>query len=131
MCNQVTVHDVPVSWRRPYLLVVTYDPGVCVRLEYVPMPVPTCPILFRVADLSGKWVPSADIELSSPKPYLLKTDQYGRAYFLAKVDDNIRAKVDDNIRGAVTATRFRSADITATCSGSEDRREKYIRLEKR
>jgi hypothetical protein len=90
MCNQVTVQNVPVTWRQPYLLTVTYDPEACGRREVVPPPVPICEMLFRVADAAGNWVSGAALTLAAPTRDLLKTDQYGRAHFYAEVNDNLR-----------------------------------------
>jgi hypothetical protein len=122
LCNQVTVKDVPITWERSYLLVVTYDPDSCSRLEYVPMPVPTCPILFRVSDSIGSWIPGASIKISAPASYVLKTDIHGRAYFLAKVEDKLS--------GTVRAPGYNTTDFTATCAGTQDLQEKSIRLGK-
>src|SRR5579863_3128006 len=103
MCNQVTVHNVPISWREPYVLTVTYDPDGCRRREVVPPPVPICEILFRVSDRTGGWVSGATVTLVGPTRDLLKTDRYGRAHFYAGVADNLR--------GTVTAAGFRSVDF--------------------
>lgn len=124
MCNQVTVHEVPVTWREPYTLTVTYDPHACLRVELIPQPMQVCPMLVRVADSSsGKWVAGATVSVSAPTRYVLKTDRHGRAYF--------GVGVTNVARGTVTAAGFRSLDFTGTCSGSQDPHEKYIRLEKR
>src|SRR5438105_753372 len=83
MCNQVAIHEVPVSLERTYLLTVTYDPEACP--ESVPPPVPICEILFRVSDSSDRWVSKASVALSDPIKSQLTTDRYGRARFVAKI----------------------------------------------
>jgi hypothetical protein len=48
LCNQVTIHNVPISWDHPYRLTVTYDPEACDEHHRAPPPVPICEVLFRV-----------------------------------------------------------------------------------
>jgi hypothetical protein len=122
LCNQVVVQNVPVAWRQPYLLLVTYDDASCGRLEYTPMSNPTCPVLFRVSDLAGNWVAGAKIEFPGNGQMSLETDTYGRAYLLLSVRRAVRA--------VVSASGYVPAHFTATCSGSVDRRERAIRLRK-
>lgn len=123
LCNQVSVRNVPITWSQPYLLVVTYDPKACTRLEITPQPTPACGMLVRVADSSnGKWVLGATVSVSALARYVTKTDRYGRVYF--------GVGVQNDARGTVTAAGFRSADFTATCSGSQDPHELVVRLER-
>jgi hypothetical protein len=83
LCNQVTVRDVPVDPEDTYLLQITYDPLAC-RERPAPPPTPICTILFRVANPTGKWIPSAEVTLSNPTGDRLVTDHFGRALFFAK-----------------------------------------------
>jgi len=117
-CNQVIVREVPIAWNEPYLLTVTYDPEPCIR-EHVPPPVPLCTIVFRVADINGRWVGGATIHLSSPTTSRLTTDRYGRASFVARLDADVR--------GLVTADDKRG-DVRFTCTRSELVHEEYIKL---
>ena len=61
LCNQVTIHNVPISRERPYHLLVTYDPEACYVYHRSPPPVPICEILFRVQDPQGNWIPGSVI----------------------------------------------------------------------
>ncbi len=118
-CGQVTIHDVAVSLDTTHLLDVTYDPDSCP--ERIPPPVPSCLILFRVADGSGKWVPGALIRMSSSDT-TLRADEFGRALF--------EARTGSAIRGSVTADGFRPAEFTWACPDS-DPHEKVIVLVRR
>ncbi len=125
-CNQVTIHDVPVSWERPYLLKVTYDPQACDIWEQVPPPVPLCELLFRVSDAKGNWLSGASLKLSNPRPGTVKlvgkleTDRYGRAHLIAARGDSVV--------GSVSANGFRSEEFDFVCS--EKWQEHSLRLER-
>lgn len=121
MCNQVTVHDVPVLWHETYLLTVTYDPMACV--ETLPPPVPVCTILFRVADSSGKWIPEATITLSGARGTTLRADRHGRAFDVATAGEEVR--------GLASGPGFQATPFGFKCSPSEQNREEYIRLDRR
>src|ERR1700690_2262985 len=83
MCDQVTVHEVPVSLDDTYLLTVTYNPLACP--ETIPPPEPACKILFRIADAGGKWISGASVRLAGPTTTTPATDQFGRALFEARM----------------------------------------------
>jgi hypothetical protein len=123
LCNQVTVHDVPVAWDEPYLLTVTYDPEVCSRQHAPPPPVPLCRILFRFSDSTGRRIPDAFVKFSSPTSDAMQADPYGRAEFVAKVGDEVR--------GSVVAAGFGPSDFRWKCSRSEPLHEQNVKLEKR
>ena len=124
LCNQVTIRNVPVTAWRPYLLTVTYDPNACSRLEVAPPPIPSCLILFRVTDPTGKWVSGATLNISTRPPDTVKTDKYGRALFSARI-------ADGNVRGSATAPGFQQQQFDATCAGSYDPRELRVELKPR
>jgi len=120
LCNQVLIRRVPISVERTYLLTVTYDPLACG--ERVPSPVPTCKILFRVADPTGKWQSQARVHLSSPRPTDLTTDRFGRVSFIARADDEVN--------GTATSRGYSPVSFSFGCTRLEPLIERYLKLEK-
>ena len=121
MCSQVTIHDVPVSLEKTYLLKVTYDPTAC--RETAPPPVPVCSILFRVSDRNANWIPGATLSISGPNSSQLKTDLYGRAQFVARVGARVQ--------GLANADGFQRAKFAFQCTKSQPLHEENIRLTRR
>jgi hypothetical protein len=121
MCNQTAIENVPMSFGESYLLLVTYDALACV--DTVRPPVPLCQVLFRVSDTTGTWMPNLPITLSSPVQRILRTDQFGRAFF--------GAKSGDKIVGSLTSLGLRDVNFGWECSPSDPRHEENIKLEKR
>ena len=121
-CNQVVVRDVPLRWEEPYLLTVTYDIEPCLR-EGSSVPIPTCEVLFRVADQNGSWIQDAGISFSGPQLKTRRTDRFGRAFIELKVGDSINSS-------KVEAIGFQSQVLTGiSCQRKENPREISIRLE--
>jgi len=121
MCGQVTVHDVQLSLDETHLLTVIYDPDAC-HEKRIPTPIPSCLVLFRVADTAGKWVPGASVHISSPTPDTETTDEFGRALFEAKVGSRLDV--------LVTAVGFRPTAIKWACP-DQDSHEENVKLEKK
>ena len=116
-CNQVIVHEVPVAWLEPYVLVVTYDPTRC-DLDLPRSPVPVCRIVFRVEEAGG-WAQGVHLRVSQPVPADLQTDRFGRA--------SIVAKVGDEVKGFATLGD-RAANFSFTCNRDEPVHEEWIAL---
>ncbi len=117
-CNQVTVHDVPIVWKEPYLLRVTYDPEPCLRESPLPL-APVCRIVFRVSSTADKWLRDATIALSQPTAMQLRTDQFGRA--------SVTAKIGQEVAGTVS---FGSEvhSFTLKCAQFEITHEEFLKL---
>jgi hypothetical protein len=82
-CNQVVINEVPLVWREPYHLKVTYDP--CPE-QSRRLPTPECDFLFRVTDMTGKWIPGAAVQIE-PSGVKSETDTSGRALLGTKLGD--------------------------------------------
>ncbi|SRR6266852_4423937 len=121
MCSQTTIRDVPVFADRTYLLNVTYDPEACP--ETIPPPVPTCRIMFRISDASGKAISGARVSTSTPIKVQREADAYGRVQLLAKRDSRVR--------GSVEAHGFNEKKFDFRCSNSQLLREENMRLTQR
>ena len=91
-CNQIVVKDVPLSWRQPYTLHVTWDWEPCQK-DAVPPPKPLCQVLFRIADSDGKWIKKAAVTLREPALPQLRTDSAGRVFFIVGLNDRVRGTV--------------------------------------
>jgi len=91
-CNQVVVRQVPIAWRKPYLLNVMYDPQGC-NVGLPRPPVPVCTVIFRVADSQKKWLSEARLKLSEPLVTELRTDNFGRTSVVVKRGDKIAGSV--------------------------------------
>ncbi len=117
LCNQVTVHNVPVTLDESYLLHVTYDPLPCGPGVHPPTPI--CSILFRVADADG-WISGARIDLTSPTRDRLTADEFGRALFT--VENGAR------VSGTVTAPGHQSATFNWACSVQTTQHEEHVQL---
>ncbi len=122
LCNGVTVRDVPIAWNHPYLLTVTYDPSACAVWHRPPPPVPACEFLLRVADSDGRWIPGASVTFSDSLIGKMKTDRFGRAWFVIRADKDFHA--------SVAAVGLTTAAVTCKCGPSERRREQYVKLER-
>ncbi len=118
MCSQTTIRDVPVFTDRTYLVNVTYDPKACP--EVVPLPVPTCSIMFRISDSAAKWVPRARVSISSPIKVQREADANGRVQLIARRGSRVR--------GSVEANGFNQKRFDFRCSNSQLLREENIRL---
>ena len=118
-CNQVVVKDVPLTWKNPYLLTVTYDGSPCFR-DYPPPPVPTCQILFRVSDVAGKWIQGATVQFDPGGPAQRATDDAGRAF--------VTSRLDQQIGGMVSATGYLPQPFSLTCRRGERIQEEVIKL---
>jgi hypothetical protein len=116
MCNQVEVRDVPVAWKRTYVLHVTYDPEAC--RERVPPPEPTCEILFRVRGSTGAPVSEAIVSLTSPIAKTFVSDRYGRV--------DIVLKATSHVLGSVKGGDLRRAHFAFDCSPLEPEHEEAI-----
>lgn len=121
MCSQTTIRDVPVFADRTYLLNVTYDPKACP--ETIPLPVPTCRIMFRISDAGGIWIPRARVSTSTPIKIQREADTSGRVQILAKRGSRVR--------GSVEANGFNQKRFDFRCSNSQLLREENIRLTQR
>jgi hypothetical protein len=121
-CNQVVIHNVPLTWNATTHLTVTYDIDPCL-VEKPPPPSPVCRIVFRIADTTGKWISGIPINLSAPAPTTLQTDEFGRASFLAKLGDRIDGSVDGE--GYVPVS------FNASCTRSEPLHEELLTLKER
>jgi hypothetical protein len=117
LCNQVTVHNVPVTLDGSYLLQVTYEPLPC-GTEVRP-PTPICSLLFRVADADG-WLSGARIDLTTPTHDQLTTDEFGRALFTA--ENGAR------VSGTVTAPGHKATGFSWSCSVRDLRHEENLQL---
>ena len=117
-CNRVTVRDVPVAWREPYLLRITYDPEPCLR--DLPLPVnPTCRVVFRIVNPGGGWASNVKIVVLTPKRLTLAADGFGRASFLAAPMQTITG----DISGTMGSAKF-----GFQCSPEESTHEARISL---
>ena len=116
-CNQVIVREVPVAWRQPYVLKITYDPTPC-NIDLPPPPLPVCRVVIRVADSRG-WAQGARVRALQPTPAELQTDRFGRA--------SLVTKLGDDVRGSVTAGSL-TADFAFKCSRDEPIHEELIVL---
>ena len=115
-CNQVVVREVPVSWNEPYALHILYDPTPCFR-DLPRPPVPTCRVVFRVADETGQWIQNAIVSITPPIQKELRTDQFGRS--------SVLAKLGDDVVGSVTAQRG-SANFKYRCALGQSVYEEYL-----
>ncbi len=105
-CNQVAVNDVPLSWKRPYTLYVTYDFEPCVR-DLPPPPTPYCKVLLRVKGSDGKWVRDATVKYDPDHP-ALQTDSAGRAFTVVTLNKNLR--------GSISAPGYSLKTFSIACS---------------
>ena len=120
-CNQVVVREVPVQWNASYKLTITYDPEPCLK-DLVRPSVPTCRVLFRVADSNGNWIPGASIRPSGAIK-VRDTDGAGRSMVVIKSNEQIK--------GIVVAKGYAQADFALRCSSSDlDDKEELLRLRK-
>jgi hypothetical protein len=119
-CNQVEIHDVPVSLKREYLLRITYDPEACP--EPPPPPFPICRVLIRATDSTGAWVSGAEVTFGDASLAKQKTDQYGRAQVVVKAGTRIEGSVAFN-GGPETRFGF-------DCSKSEPLHEENVRIKR-
>jgi len=119
LCNQVTVHDVPVSIDDTYILQVTYDPLACSERP-APSPMPYCTVLFRIADTHATWLAGAHVSLSTPRREELVGDRFGRALLLAPLGADVT--------GTVTATGFSEKSFTWRCPRAYQKYEQSIEL---
>jgi len=120
-CNHITVKDVPLSWQKPYTLIVTHDFDACIR-EELPLPVPVCKILLRVSDPDGKWVKQASVSFSDPNFSELQTDVAGRAIF--------SLKLNGHLLGSVSAPGYIRKDFSFGCS-DQTNLEQILTLERK
>jgi hypothetical protein len=120
-CNEIVINDVPLSWKEPYTLKVTYDYKPCERELPLP-PVPLCEVLFRVRDTDGKWIDKAKINVDEPHKSQLQTDGAGRGHVLVKVKQPLR--------GSVNASGYVAENFSVECSESGTQ-EKMLTLSKK
>src|SRR5215472_9750401 len=89
-CNQITIKDVPLSWKKMYSLVVNYDYGACMRETFS---IPYCERLLRVKGTDGKWVKEAKIKFNDPAFPERGTDSAGRSLFSLKLHGNVGGSI--------------------------------------
>jgi len=118
-CNQIVVNDVPLSWREPYLLTVTWDFEPCLE-EKPPAPVPVCEVLFRVSGPDGRWLDKATVSFDAPTRPPLQTDSSGRARTLISVDQRLE--------GSVSVPGNSPKKFSVGCSRSEPIHEEMVTL---
>jgi hypothetical protein len=120
-CNQVEIHNVPISLEREYLLRVTYDPEACP--ETPPPPFPVCRVLIRVTDSTGAWVSGAEVTFRGTSLAQQETDQYGRA--------QVVVKAGTRIEGSVATDGGPKTDFGFDCSRSEPLHEENLRIKRK
>jgi hypothetical protein len=118
-CNQVVVHEVPLSWHKTYRLRITYDPKPCLEDTVHPL-VPTCTYLLRVSDGTGKWISGASILWASGK-LALESDGSGRAIADAKLGP---------VTATISAPGYLTQSFEGTCTAAKatETQEELIKL---
>ena len=120
-CNQVVVRNIPLAWQERYLLTVTYDLEPCLE-DLAPPPVPVCHVLFRVSDVSGKWLVKASIQFQTSQLSPRETDSAGRAVLVLKLGDRVG--------GSITSNGYVAKPFSLSCSRLEPVHEELIKLER-
>ena len=118
-CNQVVVHNVPLTWGEEYLLTITFDPEPC-QQERLPMPV--CDLLFRIADSGGKWLEKASIVFDGQRFPRAETDTAGRILVVPRIGERVT--------GTVTASGYLSRTFAVSCSGALWKQETILNLKR-
>ena len=113
-CNQVVINDVPLRWKEPYTLKVTYDPKLCMD-HRVPPPTPYCEVLLRITGPDGKWISNATVAFDDPTRPQLRTDSAGRAFDLVKLNGILK--------GTVTAPGYAPKTFSVACSDVKSHEE--------
>jgi hypothetical protein len=120
-CNQVVITDVPLKWKQPYTLKVTYDVAPCMD-HRVPSPTPYCEVLLRVMGSDGKWIGNATVNFDDPSRPQLHTDSAGRAYDLVKLNRILK--------GTASAPGYTPRSFSIVCSDVESH-EEILKLTKK
>ncbi|MEW5979098.1 MAG: hypothetical protein AB1898_25160 [Acidobacteriota bacterium] len=120
LCQQVTVRDVQLTWRKTTLLKVIYQREPCMS-DSPRSPEPGCDVLLRIIDKQRTAISGASVRLKLSPQQEFTADPHGRVM--------LGAKSGSNLEGTVIREGYLPVDFKFPCSRGDSLQEHYLVLE--